>query len=628
MCYSLPSSSPMPGNQHTRTVTRFGPFEADLQTQELRKQGRRLRLPGQSFQILKMLLDRPGELVTREELRTALWPSDTFVDFEHGLHAGVNRLREALGDSADSPRLVETLPRRGYRFIGAITPPISVPQPLDGGSATPPVPATVETNRASAARPVWFRAGGWVLAAATVALTVAFIYPRSRTRTAPVNLNPIPFTTYEGTETMPSFSPDGSRIAFAWDGDPPPGSKGFDLYVKVIGSENLLRLTRHPSPAWIASAWSPDGTQIAFHRISGSDTGVYVVPALGGPERKLRSTRMSNRIGAPIDWSPDGKWIAFQDMLPADNFTRLHLLSFETLESWQIPHATECLLEESPAFSHDGKQLAYTCVQNMEHRESEVYTVATSAGQPKQIRTPGNTLAGWGPTLGLAWTADDKKLIFPGQLDAAGAGELYELTDLTLADGSLRRIPLGQSAVWPTVSARGDKLAYATFSYRINIWRKDLLHPESAAAKLIFSTREQDLPAYSPDGKHIAFVSTRGGLDQIWISDADGTQPVQISNFKSGAEGPSWSPDGKKIAFDTPQSDPIGVYIVDISERVPRKLITNVPEALMPSWSHDGKWIYFLSGGAAGQKVYRCPVTRRCCSPCGSASNTVWSISP
>ena len=110
----------MPGNPHTRTVTRFGPFEADLQTQELRKQGRRLRLPGQSFQILKMLLDRPGELVTREELRTALWPSDTFVDFEHGLHAGVNRLREALGDSAGSPRLVETLPRRGYRFIGSV----------------------------------------------------------------------------------------------------------------------------------------------------------------------------------------------------------------------------------------------------------------------------------------------------------------------------------------------------------------------------------------------------------------------------------------------------------------------------------------------------------------------------
>src|ERR1700745_2943733 len=144
--------SRVPGNQHTRTVTRFGPFEADLQTQELRKQGRRLRLPGQSFQILKMLLERPGELVTREELRTALWPSDTFVDFEHGLNAGVNRLREALGNSADSPRIIETLPRRGYRFIGAITPTISVPEPLKDG--TQPVPQAVAPSPATApARP-------------------------------------------------------------------------------------------------------------------------------------------------------------------------------------------------------------------------------------------------------------------------------------------------------------------------------------------------------------------------------------------------------------------------------------------------------------------------------------------
>src|SRR3984957_7850779 len=110
-----------------------------------------------------MLLERPGELVTREELRTALWPSDTFVDFEHGLHAGVNRLREALGDSADSPRLVETLPRRGYRFIGAITPSVPVPQPLEDGSAAQPVPAAVETNRATVVRPARLRVGRWVV---------------------------------------------------------------------------------------------------------------------------------------------------------------------------------------------------------------------------------------------------------------------------------------------------------------------------------------------------------------------------------------------------------------------------------------------------------------------------------
>ena len=98
----------------------FGPFEADLSSQELRKHGVRLRLPRQSFQILKMLLERPGDLVTREELREALWQSETFVDFEHGLNAAINRLREVLGDSADHPKFIETLPRRGYRFIGPV----------------------------------------------------------------------------------------------------------------------------------------------------------------------------------------------------------------------------------------------------------------------------------------------------------------------------------------------------------------------------------------------------------------------------------------------------------------------------------------------------------------------------
>ena len=117
----------MSGNQHKLTVISFGPFEADLQTQELRKLGVRLRLPGQSFQILKVLLERPGELATREELHKALWPSETFVDFEHGVNAAMNRLREVLGDSADNPHLIETLPRRGYRFIGTIAKPPSSP---------------------------------------------------------------------------------------------------------------------------------------------------------------------------------------------------------------------------------------------------------------------------------------------------------------------------------------------------------------------------------------------------------------------------------------------------------------------------------------------------------------------
>jgi DNA-binding winged helix-turn-helix (wHTH) protein len=101
-------------------MAKFGSFEADLQTQELRKNGRPIWLAGQSFVVLKMLPEKAPELVTREELQFALWPKETFVDFEHGLNAAVNKLRETLSDSAEEPEYIETLPRRGYRFIGEV----------------------------------------------------------------------------------------------------------------------------------------------------------------------------------------------------------------------------------------------------------------------------------------------------------------------------------------------------------------------------------------------------------------------------------------------------------------------------------------------------------------------------
>src|SRR5512142_1809921 len=108
---------------------RFGPFRADLRTRELWKEGIRLKLAGQPFQVLEILLNNPGELVTRDELKERMWPGDTFVDFSHGLNAAVNKLREALSDSADDPKYIETLPRRGYRFIGKVEKEVSAAPP-------------------------------------------------------------------------------------------------------------------------------------------------------------------------------------------------------------------------------------------------------------------------------------------------------------------------------------------------------------------------------------------------------------------------------------------------------------------------------------------------------------------
>ena len=110
----------MPDTQSPSRPVRFGAFEADLRSGELRKDGVKLKFTGQPFQVLAILLERPGEVVTREELQKRLWP-DTFVDVERNLNTAVNKIREVLGDSAEAPRFVETLPRRGYRFIAPIT---------------------------------------------------------------------------------------------------------------------------------------------------------------------------------------------------------------------------------------------------------------------------------------------------------------------------------------------------------------------------------------------------------------------------------------------------------------------------------------------------------------------------
>ena len=593
----------------------FGEFQLDLDSSELRNNGSRSSLIGQPLQILTALLERPGELVTREELKKKLWPEDTFVDFDQSLNKAVNRLREALNDSADHPRFIETLSRRGYRFIGSleIVPEIVSNVSREFGHSTSEFPATGQTKARTGSRIRWIKISASILVGVACATVLIFSSYRIFRRVNLAPEVPVPFTDYPGFEGCPAFSPDGSQIAFAWSGDPAKGAKGDDLYVKAIHSENLLRLTQHPS-AYICAAWSPDGTQIAFVRLSAArfagvagadsidDTGIYLVPALGGPERKLRSTQGG---WGGVTWSADGKWLAYSDhtrpagvIHPTDP-TRIYALSLETLESRQIPHAEECLSEQQPAFSHSGDRLAYVCLLKIKDNESHIYSVSLSGGSPKMV-AKFTTVGGF--LRGIAWTADDKRLIVSRPHDFG-----FELNEVTLADGTLRKLAVGQGEVSaPAISGKGDRLAYSVFTSHVNIWRKDLWHSEVAAEKLIFSTYEQIAPMYSPDGKHIAFTSNRGGEFEIWMSDADGTNLVRMSDSQSYKAGVArWSPDSQKLAFDSGRSGRSEIYIVDVSERLPRKLITNLSEMSKPSWSHDGKWLYFEA--TSEQRIFRCP---------------------
>src|SRR5579862_3806493 len=153
-------------------IIRFGAFEFDTGTGELRKHGLRIRLKGQPIAVLTMLLERSGEIVTREELQKRLWPADTYVDFELGLNAAIKRLRAALGDSADSPRFVETLARQGYRFVAPTSAPVAT-QPAGSAVAieVPPLEAQFgERPTESAQATGRVHLGRWMILAAAVAL--------------------------------------------------------------------------------------------------------------------------------------------------------------------------------------------------------------------------------------------------------------------------------------------------------------------------------------------------------------------------------------------------------------------------------------------------------------------------
>jgi DNA-binding winged helix-turn-helix (wHTH) protein len=284
---------------------RFGPFEVSPDSGELRKNGTLLKLSGQAIQVLVTLLERPGQLVTREELRQKLWPGASFGDFEHGINAVIKRLRDVLGDSATEPKFIETIPRHGYRFI----------QPVRGFADAETVLGAPPLQRLKARR-VGLRYAT-VLAVALGLISgvplwrhLSLVALKSRA----VPMTPLPFTSFRGKELGPSFSPNGNQIALSWNGEK---ENNFDIYVKTIGAEKLLQLTFNPALD-LQPAWSPDGRFIAFQRHTQGEDGIFLVPVLGGQERKLRSLQLGVFwYLESFDWSPDGKNLVFTDSLPA-----------------------------------------------------------------------------------------------------------------------------------------------------------------------------------------------------------------------------------------------------------------------------------------------------------------------
>jgi DNA-binding winged helix-turn-helix (wHTH) protein len=273
----------MPYPERQKPTYCFGVFELDSETGQLRKHGVRLKLQQQPLQVLGILLERAGEVVARDEIQKRLWSGDTYVDFDNSINSAIRKLREALGEHAGAPIYIETLSRKGYRFVA----PVSMQQTATEPTGNPECP---ESKPPLANLQQTSKLGKWlpiVPAAAALLITAAglgFWFLGSADPSVNNPLLPSPLTSYPGFQTTPSISPEGARVVFAWQ---QPGKNHTELFLKLIGGGEPVRFG---NAGGFAPAWSPDGRQIAFLRSSDPlHASVMVMSALGGARARNHS---------------------------------------------------------------------------------------------------------------------------------------------------------------------------------------------------------------------------------------------------------------------------------------------------------------------------------------------------
>jgi len=434
----------------------------------------------------------------------------------------------------------------------------------------------------------------WVVAAACLLLAAAggaLLWKYGAERLPPPAIGPL--TTYRGSETSPSFSPDGSQVAFAWDGE---RGENRDIYVKLLGEIVPRGLTSDPAAdEW--PAWTPDGERIAFQRTSaGGPTQFIVMSALGGAEHKLGEFPA---IG-PMSWSADGRWLVF-----AETGGGLSVLSSDGRDRRAVTSPAAPRYHLYPAVSPDGRWLAYLEAAQL-WNTGEVFVVplgpdGTPRGAPRQITRLGLTV------IGLTWSRDSASVLFgaaftmdtPRYLWRAWLDPKRQPERLDIA---------GDRAAFPAVAPAGNRLAFSRDLADFDIWRYST---DGTLDRLIASSLLEVSPQFSPDARFVTFASARaGGTSEIWIAHADGSNPRQLTDRIGSYQGtPQWSPDGRWIAFDSRGQDGTPhVWIVDASGGPPRRLTADAHAENVPAWSHDGRWVYYRSNRTGTREIWRIPL--------------------
>ncbi len=556
----------------------FGACTLDTEKRLLIRGGQPITLAPKTFELLVVLVKSGGRALSKTELMQSLWP-DTFVE-EGNLSFQISTLRKALGE--DGPKWIETVPKHGYRFAGT-----AVASAQDR-PAPPPEPNRGRHLRVTASV---------VVAVAAVAL---FLLIRGRTdRERPAPETAIPLTTYPGTQAQPSLSPDGSQVAFTWSG---PEDNNYDIYVKLVGPGEPMRLTTAPERD-VAPSWSPDGRWIAFLRyVSRQHATVIVIPALGGGvERKIAGIFLSIvKHNTTLSWTADSKQIAVSGRFREDEPFGLWLVPLDGGPPRRLTNVgSEASYDAAPAFSPDRKRLAF--IRAISPTRSRIFVLQLTE-QLEPSATPAPVTDGKVAVHAIAWI-DNRRIVF-----SVGYLAQRRLAILDLESGSTTRVTgFGEGAASLSIAPNGA-LVYAREFAEVNLWRFGLPPGNAPPERLAASTYQTWTPAYSHDGARIAFASTRSGLEEVWVADADGSHPIQLTRMGSGhTANPRWSPDDRTILFNSwnPRS---ALYAVAVSDGSVKRLTDEqLSNSVEPSWSRDGKWIYFGSDKTGRLEVYRIP---------------------
>jgi Tol biopolymer transport system component/DNA-binding winged helix-turn-helix (wHTH) protein len=574
----------------------FGPFELDTEARLLRRQGEPIPIAGKTLDALIVLVENRGRLVDKNELLSRVWTGS--VVEESNLTQVIFTLRKALGDNPKDHHYVATVAGRGYQFVAPVTE--AKTNPHSSGSA-PEQPRNQP-------HPLWYRRYRFPLGAAgtTIAVLAAGLVfwrscnPDHNEKPEPLHLSR--FTSYPGVETMPAFSPDGSRIAYVRAEHDPIGIHFWrkqvgqaNIYTKLVGASTELRLTTHLGADY-HPAWSPDGQYIAYYRDEPGASGFYIVSAFGGQERRITNEETE---ASGIAWLPDGRHLGVSRFSEGSAASPIIEISLDTGKPRPITFPPAGILGDAwPAISGDGKMLAFARFK----ATGAVDVCFTPLAQRNPHCWP---LQGNWPE-GLAWTASGDAIIVSA-VHTAG----HRLWRYNLKGAPPAALTSGEEdAVLPTVSREGNQLVYVLARRNVNLWELNfgssrVIKPADAKP-VAPSTRYQSDPAFSPDARKIAFLSDRTGSQEIWITDTETQTSTQLTHFGGPLTGsPSWSPEGRQIAFDSEQHGSTDIFLIPADGGMARRITAGFGDNCVPSWSEDGKSVYFASSRSGEFQIWR-----------------------